>query len=119
MQRHPIQTPDYPGDQGGTLEIDVAHLALLRGGKDVQIVDVREPEEWETGHIPGALHLPLGDLPRRVGALDPERPVVTVCHLGARSLVAATALSEAGFHDARSLAGGMDAWQAAGQPIEQ
>lgn len=82
-----------------------------------QIVDVREPDEWTEGHIAGAVHIPLGDLLQRAGELDPNRPVVTVCHLGGRSLIAAEALSNAGFQDVASMAGGMAAWEDAGQPI--
>lgn len=101
------------------LEVDVQQTVDARTSGTVQIVDVRESSEWKEGHIPGAIHMPLGDLPRRAAKLDPSRPVITVCRSGNRSMVALDPLREAGITDARSLAGGMKAWQAAGQPVER
>ena len=95
----------------GTPEIDVAELDRLSEHPDgVQIVDVREPEEWAEGHIPGAIHIPLGDLAHRTGELDSGRPVVTICRSGRRSLTAVDTLTAAGFRQAASLAGGMIDW---------
>jgi len=73
-------------------------------------VDVREPWEWDLGHISRAQHLPLGGVETGLGQLDPGRPVVTYCHHGVRSLAARDVLVKAGFKDVRSLAGGIDAW---------
>jgi rhodanese-related sulfurtransferase len=98
-------------------EVDVRHTAHARATGRVQIVDVREPDEWQAGHVPGAIHIPLGALAARRGELDPARPVITVCRSGNRSLVALDVLRDAGITDAKSLAGGMIAWQAAGQPV--
>ncbi len=81
---------------------------------DVTLLDVREPHEWAIGHVEGALHLPLGEL--RAEAVPAGKPVVVLCHAGGRSQFAAEALLEAGF-DARNLAGGMIAWEAAGLPV--
>lgn len=83
---------------------------------DWLVLDVREPFEWQAGHIDGALHLPLGELPLRVGELDPQRPVLVVCHLGQRSAYATAWLTSMGHH-AVNLEGGMDAWEAAGRPV--
>ena len=83
---------------------------------DVQLVDVREAEEWEAGHIEGARNIPEGDLPQRVDELDRSRPVVTVCRAGTRSDEAAQWLRGQGF-DAQSLDGGMLAWKWAGLAI--
>jgi len=101
--------------ENATREVSVGHVT--QAGSDTQIVDVREPDEWAEGHMGGAMHIPLGELLQRTGELDPNRPVVTVCHLGGRSLIAAGALSNAGFRDVASMAGGMAAWEDAGQPI--
>lgn len=101
------------------LEVDVARLARDRTIPGIQIVDVREPDEWRGGHLPGAIHIPLGELVVCQSELDPERPVVTICRSGARSLKAVRLLKQAGFEDATSLAGGMLAWQAANQPVER
>lgn len=80
------------------------------------ILDVREPHEWAGGHIEGAVHIPLGDLPARVDELDPQRPTLVVCHVGARSAHAAAWLLQRG-HDAANLAGGMDAWESADRAV--
>jgi rhodanese-related sulfurtransferase len=101
------------------LEVDVRQTAQARVTGGAQIVDVREPDEWREGHIPGAIHIPLGKLAVRAGALDPARPVITVCRSGNRSLVALAVLRDAGITAAKSLAGGMNAWRSAGQPVER
>lgn len=103
-----------------TPEIDTAELVRLRRDDDtVQVVDVREPDEWASGRIPGAVHVPLGELGLRKGELDPSRPVVAVCRSGRRSITAADALRGAGFGQVASLAGGMNAWREAGQPVDR
>jgi rhodanese-related sulfurtransferase len=84
---------------------------------DAQLVDVRVGHEWEAGHIAGAVHLPLEELPERVGELDPERPVVLYCRGGTRSSMAAEALAAAGF-DAVKLRQGIVGWSEAGLPLE-
>jgi len=85
----------------------------------VQVVDVREPEEFTgpLGHIAGARLLPLGQLGAGLGALDRERPVVTVCRAGGRSAQAAQLLQKAGFARVANLAGGMLRWHAQGLPV--
>ncbi|MCW3008991.1 MAG: rhodanese-like protein [Solirubrobacterales bacterium] len=100
----------------GAIEVDVDQTAQLRLA-GAQIVDVREDHEVEAGHIPGITHIALGELGEKAGTLDPAQPVVFVCKSGGRSLMAAQALRGAGF-DAYSLAGGTQAWQDAGQPLE-
>jgi rhodanese-related sulfurtransferase len=89
---------------------------LLRQG-DVQLVDVRQPHEWEAGHIAEATHIELAELPAQVDTLDRARPVVLVCRSGARSAMATAALTQAGF-DAHNMAGGMLDWTAAGLTME-
>ena len=80
------------------------------------LLDVREPDEFDAGHAPGARLLPLGELAARTGELDPTVPVVCVCRSGARSATAAEALTRAGF-DAINLVGGMQAWAAEGLAV--
>ena len=77
---------------------------------DLLVVDVREPHEHEITHIDGAVLIPLGELPDRLGELDGHREIVTHCHHGARSLKALEILKAAGFSTVRSLRGGIDAW---------
>jgi rhodanese-related sulfurtransferase len=79
-----------------------------------RVVDVRRNDEWATGHIDGAEHVPLDQLAARAEELG-EGPILFYCAVGERSLMAAQALSGAG-RDAVSLAGGIGAWQKAGLP---
>jgi len=82
------------------------------------LLDVREPEEFAEAHIPGSVSLPQSDLATRLDEIPRDRPVVTVCRSGSRSLRAARFLKQVGIDDVWSLAGGMDAWLAADKPVE-
>jgi rhodanese-related sulfurtransferase len=90
---------------------------LRAGGRRIQLVDVRESDEWRAGHIKGAVHIPLGQIHKRSGELDPQRPIVAVCHSGSRSAQAVRMLSQAGFAEVSNLGGGMIAWSAARLPV--
>lgn len=79
------------------------------------LLDVREPDEWEAGHAPGAVHLPLGRLAEAPDLLD-GKPVFAICRSGRRSGEAAKALTAAGI-EARNVDGGMQAWSSAGLPV--
>ncbi len=81
---------------------------LERG--DVIVVDVRTAEELALAAMPGALHIPLHELPARVGELNPDAVIAVLCHHGVRSLTAARYLEQSGFSDVSSVAGGIDAW---------
>jgi rhodanese-related sulfurtransferase len=83
----------------------------------VQVVDVREHDEWRAGHIDGATHIPLGALASRVAELDRDKPIVTICRSGHRSMAAAQALKGAGFSDVANMEGGMIAWARSGLPV--
>ena len=76
-------------------------------GTTGQLVDVREPSEVATGTLPGAINIPLGQLPSRLAELDRSRRVVLLCRSGARSANAAELLGGAGFTDVVNLVGGM------------
>ena len=80
------------------------------------IVDVREFYEFDAGHIEGAEHIPLRQLPTKHEGLAKDRPVVFACQIGQRSGLAADFLRERGW-DAHNLEGGMEAWAAAGLPF--
>lgn len=75
------------------------------------VVDVREPYEREAGHVAGTRHIPVGELSAQASTLGQGTPVVFVCRVGGRSLMAAQALRTAGY-DAWSMAGGMLRWDA-------
>jgi rhodanese-related sulfurtransferase len=79
-------------------------------GDDLQLVDVREPAEWAIGHLEGSVLIPRGELSSRAQELDPQRPVVCICHHGIRSQAAAAFLSRRGFDLVSDLAGGLDRW---------
>lgn len=83
---------------------------------DVQLLDVREPEEWRAGHIDGAVHIPMGQLNARRDELATDRMIVAVCRSGARSGAVADALQRAGYQ-AQNLDGGMYAWADARLPF--
>ena len=85
---------------------------------EIQVIDVREPYEWEAGRMPGDVrHIELERLPSQAETIDPDRPVVFQCRLGTRSLFAAQAFRAKGY-EAYSLAGGLEAWHDAGLPLD-
>lgn len=83
---------------------------------DAVVLDVREPDEWEAGHIPGALHIPLADVPTHLDSLPEGGELVVVCRSGGRSARATNWLNQNG-HEAINLEGGMGAWAAAGREM--
>lgn len=91
-------------------------------GPEAVLLDVREDDEWEAGHVEGARHIPMGDLPARfadVAALADAAPtgeLVVVCRSGGRSAQVVAWLTQHGV-DAVNLDGGMGAWAAAGRPM--
>ncbi len=102
--RHLVIVPDVKQISAAQLE------ELLEQGVPLQIVDVREAEEYAAGHIPGALLIPLGELEERMHELCPHTDVVVVCLTGNRSAQATRRLVEEGFR-AKNLKGGMVHWQ--------
>lgn len=74
------------------------------------LLDVREPWEFETCHIPGSQLIPMSTIPVRQEELDPQQAVVCICHHGARSMQVAAFLERAGFEDVTNLTGGIHAW---------
>jgi rhodanese-related sulfurtransferase len=86
-------------------------------GEGAVLVDVREDYEWEAGRAPMARHIPLAQLADEVDDLPADRQLVVVCRAGSRSARATAFLLQAGF-DATNLEGGMNAWLAAGRPVE-
>lgn len=90
------------------LELEPAELARLHQRGEVTLLDVREAWEWQLCRLDGALHVPLGELPARLGEL-PDGELVAYCHAGVRSLKAVELLRTAG-RSARSLRGGIHAW---------
>lgn len=77
---------------------------------DITLLDVRQPKEYETSHLPGAKLIPLPQLPDRLAELDPDKTVLVYCAVGGRSRVGAQMLSGKGFKKIYNLAGGIKAW---------
>jgi sulfur-carrier protein adenylyltransferase/sulfurtransferase len=101
-------------------EIDAAHAReRIESGEPV-VVDVREQDEWDEGHVPGAVHVPRGHLESRIERLAPDtsRPVVVYCSAGNRSAFAAKTLTDLGYEDVVSLAGGFTDWKRNGFPVQ-
>jgi rhodanese-related sulfurtransferase len=96
-------------------EIDVAELAS-RHADGAYVLDVRQPDEYEAGHVPGAVLVPLGELGDRQAELPEDRPLLVICKSGARSANAVRALTAAGY-DATNVAGGTLAWIDAGNAV--
>lgn len=91
----------------------------MQSEQNAIIIDVRENDEWNAGHIAGAIHIPLGEIENRATELAKyqHQPVITQCRSGARSAKAATILSNTGFTHLHNLEGGLNAWQKAELPI--
>jgi rhodanese-related sulfurtransferase len=98
-------------------EISPSEAAGLLTDNKVRFIDVREPWEFATAHIPGTVLMPMGEVPARAHQeLDPDEHVVILCHHGQRSLNVAVWLRNQGFEQAQSLRGGIDAWSAEVDP---
>ena len=74
------------------------------------LLDVREPWEWQTARIEGARHMPMREVPARVGEIERDREVIAICHHGGRSQQVAMFLEKNGFAKVHNLVGGVDAW---------
>ena len=88
-----------------------------KGRTDLHLLDVREPDEWQAGHIAGSQHIPLGELRGRLGEVPKDKPILAVCRHGNRSEAAARGLRALGF-TVENLEGGVTAWKRAGLPLE-
>jgi hydroxyacylglutathione hydrolase/adenylyltransferase/sulfurtransferase len=109
--------PDDHVFHADDVDVSPRRAAELHRAGEVQLVDVREPYEWEAGRIAGARHIELERVASQAPTLDRERPIVFYCRLGARSGMAANAFRRAGY-EAYSIDGGLTAWAAEGLPLE-
>ena len=99
-------------------EISPEDAAKKLQNKEVVIVDVREKDEWDEGHIPGASHMSRGTIEFDIEEKVPDPNAMIICHCGGggRSALAAENLQKMGYKNVRSMAGGLRAWKAAGLP---
>jgi rhodanese-related sulfurtransferase len=106
---------------GGGKEVGTLEATQLINRRDALVLDVREPGEYAAGHIPGAKHVPLGQLASRLKEFEKfkERPVVITCATGSRSGAAISILRKSGFNEAVNLKGGIAAWEQASLPLEK
>lgn len=88
-----------------------------KGRTDLHLLDVREPDEWQAGHITGSQHIPLGALRGRLGELPKDKTILAVCRHGNRSDAATRGLRTLGY-TVENLEGGVTAWKQAGLPLE-
>ena len=96
---------------GGVAAIEPSQLAQrLAAGDRPEIIDVREPYEWQINRIPGARHIPLDRIASEIPRLDKRRETILYCKVGVRSLFAARQLADAGVSDVRNLSGGIQRW---------
>ncbi len=96
-------------------EVDIDQFARAHE-EGARVIDVREPQEYVAGHVPGATLIPMGYLPSQMVHLDRDEPVYLICRSGNRSLAMADFLIASGY-DARSVAGGTVAWAESGRPV--
>jgi rhodanese-related sulfurtransferase len=97
-------------------QVSTSEAAELRDA-GAFVLDVREPNEWAAGHIPGATLIPLGQLAGRASEVPTDRTVLVVCRSGNRSAQGRDILRQSGFSSVTSMAGGMTDWAAAGLPV--
>jgi hydroxyacylglutathione hydrolase len=106
------------GEVAAIGEVDAAAARQVWEAGGAVVLDVRGQSEWEAGHVPGALHVPLGYLRDRLDEVPQGRPIIVHCKGGGRSAIAASLLRQAGFRDVVNLAGGIDRWQAEGHAVD-
>jgi len=94
-------------------------LQNCSNGDCPMVVDVRESWEYQQGHVPGAVLIPLGQLSARVNELDPQKPVAVICASGNRSQSAAALLGQKGFKTIYNVSGGTGAWMYSGLELER
>ena len=104
--------------QGGS-GLSPAEATLKINRDDALVIDVRDNAEWASGRIPGARHMAMDQLPKRLGELEKfkDRPLVVYCASGNRSASACTMLRKAGFAQVFNLDGGLPAWREANLPV--
>jgi rhodanese-related sulfurtransferase len=100
-------------------DVDVETVAAIRQNPGVYLLDVREPDEYAAGHIPGITLIPMGEVASRLAELPRDKEIVVTCRTGNRSAQVADLLREQGFTNVHNMTGGIVAWEEAGYPVEQ
>lgn len=107
--------------RAGGAEINPSQATLLINREDAQVVDVREADEYASGHLQDARNIPLGKLAERASEIEKykDKPLILCCASGVRSAKACSELKKLGFSRLHNLAGGVDAWRQAGMPLKK
>jgi phage shock protein E len=118
-------TPSAPSSSGPTAAASLPSavgVAELKAAVDAGavVIDVRTDDEYNSGHVPGARHLPLNELPGRLDEIESlrDRDVYLICAVGGRSARATKLLAQEGFSRPINVTGGTDAWREAGYPLD-
>ncbi len=113
--------PEISRFAGGTSAIGTLEATRLMNQAGTLVLDVRENDEFASGHLPKARHIPLKELEARMAEIAKfkDKPVIVTCRSGARSGSACRALRKAGFTNVHNLKGGVPAWQQASLPVEK
>jgi hydroxyacylglutathione hydrolase len=104
----------YPNAEIGQMTVH----ELNKRAPSLQVVDVRSPREWKKGHVPGARHIFLPELRKRIGELDPAQPTAIYCGSGYRASIATSIMKPQGFTELWNVPGSWEAWRKAGFPVE-
>lgn len=98
--------------------IDAQTVRDIQDRDDVVVFDVREQWEYDEAHIPGVVHIPMGDIPDRISEIPQDKTVILTCRSGNRSGQVTNFLQQNGFDNVHNMDGGILAWQAAGFPVD-
>ncbi len=101
------------------VNIDAATTAVLKERDDVVVLDVREQWEYDEGHIPGVVHIPMNNIPMVLDQIPTDKTVIVTCRSGNRSDQVTAYLRQNGFDKVHNMSGGILSWQAAGLPVEK
>jgi phage shock protein E len=99
--------------------VSTSQVKALLGQPDVLILDVREQDEYDAGHIPGVKLIPSGEVANRLDEIPKDKTVIVTCRSGNRSASATKYLREQGYTNVHNMEGGIIAWQGAGYPVEK
>ena len=116
----PVQEQAVAAESGALnlpVNIDAPTVEQIRSRDDVLLLDVREDSEYAEGHIPGAVLVPLGQIPDRLSEIPKDKTVVAVCRSGNRSNQATEFLRQQGFDNVHNMTGGMNSWSQAGYEV--
>ena len=114
------QAPSVPADPAALpATVEPAVVASLLDHPDVLVLDVREPDEYAAGHLPGVTLIPMGEVAARLSEIPTDKSVIVTCRSGNRSGQIVEFLTQQGYTNVHNMRGGILAWEAAGLPVER